>query len=89
MATPKGIVTLSDGREIPVDVSTLKIREWRLFWNASASDEDVDKVVSRLTGLKVEAVGDLLRDDYRLVMDKIIQLSNRPLDDPNSRSAST
>lgn len=89
-ASPKGTVTLSDGQEITVDVSTLKIREWRSFWNAKSDPDEDDKVIARLAGLTVEQLQDLLRDDYRRVFEKIMSLSNRPLDDSkNSPSAST
>jgi hypothetical protein len=89
-ASPKGTVTLSDGREIAVDVSTLKVKEWRAFFNPSFSTDEEDKIVSRLSGLSVDQLQDLLRDDFRRLFDKIIELSNRPLDDPkNSQSAST
>jgi hypothetical protein len=82
-------ITLSTGEKVTVDVSTLKIKEWRDFWKPQTPDRDTDAVIARLTGLKEEAIPDLLRDDFRLIMDTIITLSNRPLDDPNSQGAST
>lgn len=85
----KQTVILSDGREVTVDVSTLTQREFRNFFNPATPDADGDKVVSRLTGLKTKEIGDLLRDDYRRVMAAVIDLSNRPLADPNSPSGST
>lgn len=87
--TTKGNVTLSDGREITVDVSTLKQKEFRGMFSVEVSDKESDKVIARITGLKVAEVGDLLRDDYRRVMTKIVELANRPLQDPNFQSAST
>lgn len=88
-ASPKGVVGLSDGREIAVDVSTLTVREWRSLWNPAAPDEDVDRLLSRLTGQDVAVFLDMLRDDYRRVFQKVVDLSNRPLDNPNSPGAST
>jgi hypothetical protein len=89
-ASPKGIVTLTDGTAVTVDVSTLKVREWRSLWNPATPVEEEDKIVSRLTGLDSEALEEMARDDFRRLFEKIIELSNRPLDDPkNSQSAST
>jgi hypothetical protein len=87
--TTKDSVTLSTGAEVVVDVSTLKQKEFRGFFDVAVSDKDGDKVVARITGLKVSEVGDLLRDDYRRIMSKIVELANRPLSDPNSQSVST
>lgn len=87
--TTKGTVTLSDNREVSIDVSTLKQKEFRGFFDISVPDKESDKVVARITGMKVSEIGDLLRDDYRRIMSKIVELSNRPLSDPNSQSAST
>ena len=86
--TTKDVVVLSTGVEVTVDVSTLKQKEFRGFFDVSVSEKESDKVVARITGLKVSEVGDLLRDDYRRIMSKIVELANRPLSDPNSQSAS-
>lgn len=89
-ASPKGSVTLGDGTTVTVDVSTLKVKEWRALWNPATSVDVEDEIVSRLTGMTVDALGELARDDFRRLFEKIIELSNRPLDDPkNSPSAST
>lgn len=89
-ANSKGSVTLADGRSVDIDVSTLTVREWRLLWSPAASTDDEDRIVSRLTGMNVDELQDLLRDDFRRLFTRIIELSNSPLDDPkNSQSAST
>lgn len=80
-ATPKGNVKLSDGRELELDVSTMTVREWRGLW--SGSDEENDKLIARLTGIEPDKLPDMLRDDYRRIVNKVIELSNRPLDNPN------
>ena len=82
-------IKLSDGRELKVDVSTLTMREWRGFWDVKVTDEESDLVLSRLTGLEASDIPDMLRDDYRLVLQTVTSLSNKPLADPNSASAST
>lgn len=86
--TTKSDLTLSDGKVVTVDVSTLKQKEFRGFFSVTVSDEESDKVVARITGLKTKEVGELLRDDYRRIMSKIVELANSPLSDPNSPSVS-
>lgn len=86
-ASPKGTVKLSDGREINVDVSSMTVKEWRMIWSP-VNDEAQDILYAKLTGMKPEEFSDMLRDDHRRITQKIIDLSNRPLDNPNSPSAS-
>ncbi len=89
-ASCKGTVKLSDGREITVDVSTLKNREYRNFMLGIWTLKDEDALITRLTGVSADDLGEMLREDFRRIFDKIVELANRPLDDPkNSPSAST
>ena len=88
MGATKQIV-LSTGMKVTVNVSTLTVREWRGFFDVASSDESSDEVIARLTKLKVDDFLDMVRDDYRLILKTIMDLSNRPLDDPNSASEST
>lgn len=87
MGTKKEI-TLSGGRKVTVDVSTLTQREFKGFFDPRVSDDVSDKIIARLTGLNPDDLLDMLRDDYRRILESIIQLANRPLDDPNSPSES-
>lgn len=85
-----GTVKLSDGTEATIDVSTLKNKEYRNFVTGAMTVEEEDALISRLTGLSVEYLGDMLRDDFRRLYLKFVELANHPLDDPkNSPSAST
>ena len=88
-ASPKKTITLSDKKEITIDVSTLTQREFRGFFDPRTTDEESDKILGRLCGEKSEYIANLLRDDYRRIMDAVVGLANRPLDDPNSQSVST
>ena len=82
-------ITLSDGVEITVDSSSLLQKEFRGFFDPRVSDKASDKVMARLSGVKVDYIEGLLRDDYRRLLDTIIELANRPLSDPNSQSESS
>ena len=85
----KKVVRLSDKEDVEVNVSTLTQKEYRGFFDGRVSDKESDRVISRLCNVKVDYVEKLLRDDYRRLLDTIIELANRPLDDPNSPSEST
>jgi len=84
-----GTVKLSDGRSITVDISTMTVKEWRGFWKLTTPDTESDAVISRLTGIPAKEIPSLLNDDLRRITTEIVKLSNRPLNDPNSLSAST
>jgi len=84
-----GTVKLSDGRSITVDISTMTVKEWRGFWKLTTPDTESDAVISRLTGIPAKEIPSLLNDDLRRITTEIVKLSNRPLNDPNSPSAST
>lgn len=87
-AVPKKTIKLSDGREVAVDVTTLTRKEFRGFWDVRVSDKESDAVIARLCNEKTEFIETLLNDDYRRIFDTVVTLANRPLDDPNSQSAS-
>lgn len=89
MVLPTKVITLSDGKEIEVNISTLTQREYRSLFRLDTDDEQDEKVLARLCNVKTEYIASLLRDDFRRVIDAVVFLANRPLDDPNSRSGST
>ena len=82
-------IELSTGKKVTVDVAKLTVMEWRGFFDAMHNDKDSDVVVARCANMKLETLTALLYQDYRLILKTIMDLSNRPLDDPNSVSEST
>lgn len=89
MGAPTKVIRLSDGKEIEVNIATLTQREYRSFFRPDTDDANDERVMARLCNVKTEYIASLLRDDFRRVMDAIVDLANRPLDDPNSPSGST
>ena len=87
-ASPKRTINLSDGQVVNIDVSTLTRKELRGFFDPRISDKTSDKVLARLSSTKLEYIEGLLNDDYRRILDTVIELANRPLDNPNSVSES-
>lgn len=71
-----------------VDVSTLTRKEFRGIFDPRVSDKKTDEMLARLCGEKLDYIEGLLNDDYRRILDAVIELANRPLDDPNSPSES-
>ena len=81
-------IELSTGEKITVDVSTLTVGEWRGFFDTTQSNEDGDKVITRMTGVSADKLLDMLRADYAIIFRTIMTLSNSAAD-PNSASEST
>jgi len=82
-------VTLSDGKSVEIDISTMKQSEWRDLFDPQVDDAKTDAALARWTGLKPKDFGDMNRQDFRLIISKILILGNSPLAAPNSQSAST
>ena len=76
-------VKLSDGREIKVDLYKITMKEYRdWFFNAQVEDEVADGYIVKVTGIK--DASELPQPDYRLIVNRIFELSRQPLSDPNS-----
>ena len=72
-----------DGREVEINLWVLKDREWRSLKNPKQSDEEEYELISRVTGLSVEELGEVLQPDYQLLIQAIIRKSVNPVSDPN------
>lgn len=84
-----GEVTLSTGKVIEVDTSKVTFGEWRKFFSSRGTQKEDDAFVEKITKLKPSEQEDMLRDDYRRMLQVIIKVGSEPLTDPNSVSAST
>lgn len=86
-------VTLSDGREVIVDLSKITIKEHRSLFSADNKQENEDRLLSHVCGLKVEEFQNLPTWDWKLITDTYFWLFKNPTFDPktgpNSASAST
>ena len=75
-------VKLSDGREIKVDLYKITMKEYRdWFFNPQVEDEVADGYIVKVTGIK--DASELPQPDYRLIVNRIFELSRQPLSDPN------
>lgn len=84
-----GEVTLSTGKTVNIDLSKITMGEWRSYFGGRGSALSDDAFVEKATGLDAQTQSDMLRDDYRRVVQAIIKAGNEPLKDPNSPSEST
>lgn len=82
-------VTLSDGREVVVDLSKITIKEHRSLFSADNKQENEDKLMAQVCGMKVEDFQNLPTSDWKLVTECYFYLFRTPMFDPNSASAST
>ena len=82
-------LVLSDKREITFDLSKLTIKEWRGFWDVNQANEEGDKTLAKVSGLKPEEVPNLQFQDYRKLVDCFRRKASEPLSDPNSVGASS
>ncbi len=76
--------TVSDGREIDIDLSKLTIKEWKSLFDPAQPDEDEFALIARVTGWEVKELENIKQPDYRLLMTAIVARSVNPVSDPNS-----
>ena len=79
---------LSDGREVDIDLYQLSMKEFRdWFFNPEVEDDVSDSYIKKVTG--IENGSELAQPDYKLLINKVFEKSQRPVSDPNSSSGSS
>lgn len=76
-------ITLSDGREITIDLGKISIREWRALFDRNQPEEDEFGTIGKVVGLTVEQVGALPFPDWQRVYRAVLKKAQEPLADPN------
>lgn len=84
----KQTLTLSDGREVEVDLSKISISEHRSLFNAEDKQENEDKLLSRVCGLDLKTFQSLPMSDWKLITECYFWMVRNPVYSPNSASAS-
>jgi len=82
-------ITLSDGREIDIDLYKISLQDYRNLLDPERPNEEGDAIIGRCIGMTAEEVGNLPYPDYRLIVKALFEKSRNPLANPNSESAST
>jgi hypothetical protein len=75
--------TLSDGREVDIDLWQLTIKEWRSLRNPSQPEEEEFALISRIINWSIEDIEEIKQPDYELLLREIIKRSINPVTDPN------
>jgi hypothetical protein len=76
-------VTLSDGRELDINLNRITLREWRALFDTDQKPEDEDATLSKVVDLTVEEYQSLPYLDFRLVAQAIFTKAREPLASPN------
>lgn len=81
---PKYDVTLTDGRGILFDFTTLTHTEWRQLFDPKQEEEEANELLSRISG--VEVSGAMLEADYKTIVQGAVRAHNNPLPPRNLKS---
>jgi hypothetical protein len=82
-------ITLSDGRDVSIDLHRITMREYRAIFADGRPQADEDSAIAKACGLTPEQFIDLPQPDARRLILAFIKLAAEPLADPNSQSVST
>jgi hypothetical protein len=82
-------LTLTDGREITIDLSVITVREYRALFDKKQKQEDEDATLAKACGLTAEDILDMSQPDFRRLAAAFFKTAREPLADPNSVSEST
>jgi len=80
-------VTLTDGRQVTVDLSKISLKEHRSLFTPDQENED--RLLARVAGMSVEDFTALQMADWKLITEVYFWLARNPVFDPNSVSGST
>lgn len=76
-------LTLSDGREITLDLNRITLEEWRNLFHQEQPEEEGDKILARVCGLEAGEIVKLGYLDYRRLTKKFFERAREPLADPS------
>jgi len=82
-------VTLSDGREIEIDLFKCSLKEFRNLLDPGKPDEEGDEILGKVCGLSKAEIQSLPYPDYRALVRAFYSKARNPLADPNLESEST
>ena len=83
------VITLSDGRELTVDLTKITISQYRHLFKNETTPEEEDALLAPCFGITVEEFETLPYPDYKRITKAFFDQARDPLADPNSQSAST
>lgn len=85
----KADVTLSDGRELTIDLNRVTISEYRALFKTDQPDEEEYAILAKVCGVETAEIAALGYIDWKRTWQAFFKKAQEPLADPNSPSAST
>lgn len=82
-------IILSNGRALSIDLTRMSMREYRTLFDPKIEPEKDDLIYAKVLGITPDELIDLPQPDYRAACFAVIDAARKPLDNPNSQSAST
>lgn len=76
-------ITLSDGREITIDLGKISVRELRALFDPHQPVADEDATACKVTGLSLDEYMDLTALDQKRFWHTFFRKAQEPLSDPN------
>lgn len=76
-------VTLSDGREITINLGKVTVKEWRALFDPKQPDDEEYTIVGKAAGMTAEQVGSLSLPDWQRLYRAMLKKAQEPLADPN------
>lgn len=80
--TKKPDLTLSDGREIYMNLNAVSIKEWRTMKDLEQPEVEGDKILARVCGMTLEEVQSLGAGDWRSAAIRMHERFRNPMADP-------
>lgn len=75
-------ITLSDGREIYMDLNAVTIKEWRAMFDKDQPEETGDEILGRVCHLTLDEIQALGALDFRRMSARMFEKFRTPLADP-------
>ena len=76
-------MVLSTGRAVNFDLSKLTIAEYRALFDKKQSSAEEDAIMSKVSGLTVEEIGNLSYIDWKRFIMRFFARAREPVQDPN------
>ena len=74
---------LSDGTEINFDLTKLTWKEWCDYWDVKSSNEETQRIITKVTGLPKEKFTNMLFNDMKRINKAFSKKGSEPLFDPS------
>ena len=71
--------TLTDGREVTINLEAVSVREWRAMFDPRQPQADEDATICKITGLALDELTALSVMDYKRLYKAIVEQAREPL----------